>query len=93
MIMISPTEPKRDFGDQSNSDSEPKSDSEFVCDVIGGDSADVTEYTSDKQLCHACKVCARWSKSVEVLYRNMNGEQILTRINFPFNPDVLITPY
>ena len=36
----------------------------------------------------AWSFCKRRSKSVEVFYRNMDGDKILTKVHFPFDPDV-----
>ena len=32
--------------------------------------------------------CKKTSKSVEVVYKNDVGEEILTKVNFKFDPDV-----
>ena len=37
------------------------------------------------------KFCKSQSKNVEVLYENMNGRKILTRIHFRFDPHVTIS--
>ena len=42
----------------------------------------------DDELHKAWALCKRHSKSVEVFYRNMDGDKVLTKIHFPFNPDV-----
>ena len=39
-------------------------------------------------LYQAWQFCKKQSKSVEVFYRNMDGDKVLTRVHFPFNPDV-----
>jgi hypothetical protein len=62
----------------------------------GSDADSVSENSEgcnqkDKSLCadNALKFCQKWSKSVEVLYKNMNGHQILTKVHFHYNPEVL----
>ena len=42
----------------------------------------------DDELNEAWAFCEKQSKSVEVFYRNMDKEKVLTRIHFQFNPDV-----
>ena len=44
--------------------------------------------SEDDELYKAWALCKRHSKSVEVFYRNMDGDKVLTKIHFPFNPDV-----
>ena len=44
--------------------------------------------SEDDELHKAWALCKRHSKSVEVFYRNMDGDKVLTKIHFPFNPDV-----
>ena len=44
--------------------------------------------SNDKSLCDAWKFCQKWSKSVEVLYKNTNGQQILTKVHFHYDPEV-----
>ena len=39
------------------------------------------------------KFCKKQSKSVEVLYRNMDGQEILTRVHFHYNPEVMQLQY
>ena len=41
----------------------------------------------------AWQFCKRQSKSVEVFYKNMDGQKILTQVHFPFNPDVRHTSH
>ena len=38
----------------------------------------------------AWSYCKKKSRSVEVFYKNMNGEKVLTRIHFPFDPAVSV---
>ena len=33
--------------------------------------------------------CEIWSRSVEIVYKTKNGEEILTRAYFPYDPHVL----
>ena len=42
----------------------------------------------DTTLCKAFQFCRVSSKSIEVLYENMDGEKILTKVNFQLNPVV-----
>ncbi len=39
-------------------------------------------------LWEAWSYCKRQSKSVELFYKNMDGDKILTRVHFPFDPAV-----
>ncbi len=41
-------------------------------------------------LAEAWSYCKRQSKSIEVFYKNMDGDKILTRVHFPFDPDVSV---
>ena len=50
--------------------------------------AEPTGGSEDDDLHKAWNLCKRHSKSVEVFYRNMDDEKVLTKIHFPFNPDV-----
>ncbi len=43
-------------------------------------------------LAEAWSFCKRQSKSIEVFYKNMDGDKILTRVDFPFDPDVSVYP-
>ena len=48
------------------------------------------EQTNDREKVHQVwEFCKSQSKSVEVLYKNMNGDKILTRIHFPIDPHVM----
>ena len=42
----------------------------------------------DKTLCKAFEFCCVSSKSIEVLYENMDGKKILTKVNFQLDPVV-----
>ena len=68
--------------DQRGSDTNSESENSNSSD--GG-----KDPANDKPLCNAWKFCQKWSKSVEVLYKNMNGHQILTKVHFHYNPEVL----
>lgn len=46
------------------------------------------EEDDDDVLNQAWALCKKQSKSVEVFYRNMDNEKVLTKIHFQFNPDV-----
>lgn len=46
--------------------------------------------SEDDELHKAWALCKRQSNSVEVLYRNMDGDRVLTKIHFPFNPAVRV---
>ena len=46
------------------------------------------EDNEDGKLYRVWQFCKRQSKSVEVFYRNMDEQKVLTKIHFPFNPDV-----
>jgi len=37
---------------------------------------------------YAWEFCKNRSRSVEVFYRNMDGDKILTRLHFQFHPEV-----
>ena len=52
----------------------------FISEPSGG--------SEDDELHKAWALCKRHSKSVEIFYRNMDGDKVLTKIHFPFNPDV-----
>ncbi len=41
-------------------------------------------------LWEAWSYCKRQSKSVELFYKNMDGDKILTRVRFPFDPAVSV---
>ena len=50
-----------------------------------------TEPKEEKgELCEVWDYCKRWSRSVEVFYKNMDGDKVLTKVLFPFNPDVSV---
>ena len=42
------------------------------------------------ELYKAWEHCKRWSRSVEVFYKNMDGDKVLTKVHFPYNPDVSV---
>ena len=46
------------------------------------------ERDDDDVLLKAWSMCKKQSKSVEIFYKNMDGDKVLTRIHFPFNPAV-----
>ena len=67
----------------------------FYCNTIepkltsGGSMGGEHISTSESEtLQEAWEFCKRRSKSIEVLYENMNGCKILTRVHFNFDPDV-----
>ena len=39
-------------------------------------------------LSQAWSMCKKQSRSVEIFYKNMDGDEILTKMHFPVNPDV-----
>ena len=41
-----------------------------------------TQAQTDTDLIEAWNYCTKWSKSVELLYQNENGQKILTKIYF-----------
>ena len=43
---------------------------------------------SDVTLCKAFQYCGVSSKSIEINYENMDGEKILTKVNFQLSPAV-----
>ena len=43
---------------------------------------------SDVTLCKAFQYCAESTKSIEINYENMDGEKILTKVNFQLDPAV-----
>ena len=40
------------------------------------------------KIVEVCKYCCERSKSVEVLYQNLDGEKILSKVHFRFDPAV-----
>lgn len=42
----------------------------------------------DVILCRAFQFCRVRSKSIEINYQNMDGEKILTKVNFQLDPEV-----
>ena len=42
----------------------------------------------DEELFKAWNYCSERSKSVEVLYENLDGEKILSKVHFHYDPDV-----
>ena len=46
------------------------------------------EQESAQDIWDAWKYCVDRSKSVEVLYENLDGEKILSRLHFHYQPDV-----
>ena len=73
--------------DRYGSDTDSEDGNGLECDKIEN-SEGGGEHIS-KPLCDVWKFCKKWSKSVEVLYKNMNGHQILTRVHFHYNPKVI----
>lgn len=65
-----------------------KSDSDTDSESGNSTNSEDGNDPNDKSLCDAWKFCQKWSKSVEVLYKNMNGHQILTKVHFHYNPEV-----
>ena len=78
IAILSFVEPK-----QAN-DSDDRSDSDHDMARESEDSGDSEEFHQ------VWEFCKSRSKSVEVLYENMTGHKILTRIHFPFDPHVII---
>ena len=54
---------------------------------IEGDDEHINTYESET-LQKVWEFCKKQSKNVEVLYENMNGCKILTRVHFRFDPHV-----
>lgn len=50
----------------------------------------VVSVKSDGYNDKAWKKCEKESKSVEVVYKNAEGEENLTRVHFRFNPKVIL---
>ena len=46
------------------------------------------EHPRRRKILEAWKYCSERSKSVEVLYENLDGEKILSKVHFRYNPDV-----
>lgn len=55
-----------------------------------GVSNDVTQPPDNDEVKRIWQKCKNESKSVEVLYKNAEGEQILTKVHFQFSPEVSV---
>ena len=88
---MSPIEPKQTKKGRNDSDTNGESRNDDQHDMVENCEVDSerTRKSKHQKVCEAWNFCKRWSKSVEVNYKNMDGHKVLTKIYFPFNPDVM----